>query len=360
MLPRGQGRIVNMASVAGLNGTGGGAAYIAAKHGVVGLTRQMAVVYSPRGITVNCVCPGPILTNLRQHSQEILGPDVPDMSGRGVAVNDDQVRGLVPLGRRGTVEDIASAVCYLASDEAGYITGHAHGRGRRLESQMITKFSVLYVGQIELDNVGLQGTPADDRRYANERLAEAFHTAKDVAQQMDELGYYCLWTAEHHFQREGYEVFPNLILLGTWLATQTQRLKFGCAFNILPMWHPLRLAEDYAFADIVTGGPRHHGRRPGLPHARGGDLRRADAGQQGQPGALRGADGGSPQGVQRGVVLPSREALHDPAGRRVPRLQAGATSPSSRGPSTGRWRSGSPSPPARRCPTSPSAASRAW
>jgi NAD(P)-dependent dehydrogenase (short-subunit alcohol dehydrogenase family) len=124
MLPRGRGRIVNMASVAGLNGTGGGAAYIAAKHGVVGLTRQMAVVYASRGITVNAVCPGAIPTGLREHSQAILGPDVPDMSGRGVAVNDDQVRAVVPAGRRGTVEDIASAVCYLASDAAGYITGH--------------------------------------------------------------------------------------------------------------------------------------------------------------------------------------------------------------------------------------------
>jgi NAD(P)-dependent dehydrogenase (short-subunit alcohol dehydrogenase family) len=125
MLPRGQGRIVNMASVAGLNGTGGGAAYIAAKHGVVGLTRQMAVVYSSRGVTINAVCPGPILTDLRRHSQAILGPGVPDMSGRGVAVSEEQVRGLVPAGRRGTVEDIASAVCYLASEEAGYVTGHA-------------------------------------------------------------------------------------------------------------------------------------------------------------------------------------------------------------------------------------------
>ena len=125
MLPRGRGRIVNMASVAGLNGTGGGAAYIAAKHGVVGLTRQMAVVYSSRGVTINAVCPGPILTDLRRHSQAILGPGVPDMSGRGVAVNDEQVRNLVPVGRRGTVEDIASAVCYLASEEAGYITGHS-------------------------------------------------------------------------------------------------------------------------------------------------------------------------------------------------------------------------------------------
>ena len=71
---------------------------------------------------------------------------------------------------------------------------------------------------------------------------------------MDRLGYDVLWTAEHHFQREGYECLPNLIQLGLWLATQTERLKFGCAFNILPMWHPVRMAEDYAMADIVTGG----------------------------------------------------------------------------------------------------------
>ena len=109
---------------------------------------------------------------------------------------------------------------------------------------MITKFSVLYVGQIELDNVGLDGTPANERRYSNEQLAEAFYTARDVAQLMDELGFYCLWTAEHRFQHEGYEVFPNLILLSTWLATQTQKLKLGCAFNVLPMWHPVRMAED--------------------------------------------------------------------------------------------------------------------
>ena len=119
---------------------------------------------------------------------------------------------------------------------------------------MITKFSVLYVGQIELDNIGRDGTPADARRYPNERLVEALWTARDIAQTMDELGYHALWTAEHHFQREGYEVFPNLIQLSLWLATQTRRLRLGCAFNILPMWHPIRLAEDYAMADIVTGG----------------------------------------------------------------------------------------------------------
>lgn len=125
MLPRKRGRIVNMASVAGLNGTGGGAAYIAAKHGVVGLTRQMAVQYGARGIRANCVCPGAIPTALRAHSQAILGPGVPDMSGRGVAVSDEMVRALVPVGVRGTPEDVANAVGFLASDAADYVNGHA-------------------------------------------------------------------------------------------------------------------------------------------------------------------------------------------------------------------------------------------
>jgi alkanesulfonate monooxygenase SsuD/methylene tetrahydromethanopterin reductase-like flavin-dependent oxidoreductase (luciferase family) len=119
---------------------------------------------------------------------------------------------------------------------------------------MIKNFHVLYVGQIALDNIGLAGTPANDRRYSDERLREVFATARDIARTMERLGYDVLWTAEHHFQREGYECFPNLIQLGLWLATQTKRLKLGCAFNVLPMWHPIRLAEDYAMADIVTDG----------------------------------------------------------------------------------------------------------
>ena len=119
---------------------------------------------------------------------------------------------------------------------------------------MIKRFSVLYVGQIDLENTGLEGTPADERRYPNERLVGAYDNAVALAKHMDELDYYCMWTAEHHFQREGYECFPNLILLGVHLAGLTKRLKFGGAFNVVPMWHPLRLAEDFAMADIMTGG----------------------------------------------------------------------------------------------------------
>ncbi len=119
---------------------------------------------------------------------------------------------------------------------------------------MIKRFSVLYVGQTDLENVGSDGTPADDRRYPNEHLVRPYRHAEELAVHMDELGFYCLWTAEHHFQREGYEVFPNLTLLGVHLAGMTRQLKFGAGFNIVPMWHPLRLAEDFAMADVMTGG----------------------------------------------------------------------------------------------------------
>jgi len=125
MLPRGSGRIINMASIAGLNGTGGGAAYIAAKHGVVGLTRQMAVVYSNKGITVNCVCPGIIPTNLRQHTTSVLGDSLSNLAARGLALSDDEVRRVVPAGVKGTSQDIANAVCFLASDDARYVSGHS-------------------------------------------------------------------------------------------------------------------------------------------------------------------------------------------------------------------------------------------
>jgi len=71
---------------------------------------------------------------------------------------------------------------------------------------------------------------------------------------MDELGYEALWLAEHHFQHEGYECIPNIPLLAVHIANHTRRLKIGCGFNITPTWHPIRLAEDYATADILTGG----------------------------------------------------------------------------------------------------------
>ena len=119
---------------------------------------------------------------------------------------------------------------------------------------MIKRFSVLYVGQIDFESVGPGSTPADERLYDNKRLVGAYDNAVNLAKHMDELGYYCMWTAEHHFQREGYECFPNLILLGVHLAGITKSLKFGSGFNVVPMWHPIRLAEDFAMADVLTGG----------------------------------------------------------------------------------------------------------
>ncbi len=120
---------------------------------------------------------------------------------------------------------------------------------------MLKYFSVLYAGHVlEGEGIGFDGTPANDRRYTNEQCTRAFHISADLAQHMESLGYDILWMAEHHFQREGYECIPNVLLLSLWLAQQTQRLKFGCGFNVLPMWHPLRLAEDFAMVDILTNG----------------------------------------------------------------------------------------------------------
>jgi len=97
-------------------------------------------------------------------------------------------------------------------------------------------------------------TPANERRYSNEHLASVFEKTETIAQCMDDHGFHTLWLAEHHFQHEGYEALPNILMIAVHLAHLTQRLRIGCGFNITPMWHPLRLAEDYATADILTKG----------------------------------------------------------------------------------------------------------
>ncbi|PKB79070.1 MAG: hypothetical protein BZY88_15175 [SAR202 cluster bacterium Io17-Chloro-G9] len=119
---------------------------------------------------------------------------------------------------------------------------------------MITQFGSLFAGHVDLENMGLDGTPVNERWLSDERLAGVFDKTEAIVLKMEELGYDTFWSAEHHFQREGYECLPNLLLLYVHLAHLTKNLKFGCGFNINPMWHPLRLAEDYATADILTGG----------------------------------------------------------------------------------------------------------
>jgi alkanesulfonate monooxygenase SsuD/methylene tetrahydromethanopterin reductase-like flavin-dependent oxidoreductase (luciferase family) len=119
---------------------------------------------------------------------------------------------------------------------------------------MITKFGSLFAGHVDLDNMGFDGTPVNDRWLDDGRLASVFDKTEAMVLKMEEMGFDTFWSAEHHFQREGYECIPNLLLLYVHLAHLTKRIKFGCGFNINPMWHPLRLAEDYATADILTGG----------------------------------------------------------------------------------------------------------
>ena len=119
---------------------------------------------------------------------------------------------------------------------------------------MITKFGTLFAGHVDLPEVGYDAPPVNSHWLSNEHLATVYAKTEAIAQFMDGAGYDTLWLAEHHFQREGYECISNLLMLGVHLAHLTEKLKFGGAFNIPPMWHPLRLAEDYATADILTGG----------------------------------------------------------------------------------------------------------
>ena len=119
---------------------------------------------------------------------------------------------------------------------------------------MINRFGSLFAGHIDLDDMGFDATPANDRFYSNERLASVFDKTDAIATTMDKKGYDTFWMAEHHFQREGYECIGNLLMESVHLCHITDNIKIGCGFNIAPMWHPLRLAEDFATADILTKG----------------------------------------------------------------------------------------------------------
>ncbi len=108
MLKQRAGRIINITSVVAETGNAGQANYVASKAGLIGLTRAIAVEVASRNITVNAIAPGFIATPMTDPlSQEIK----------------DKMKSMIPLGRFGTDRDVAAAIVFLASDEAGYITG---------------------------------------------------------------------------------------------------------------------------------------------------------------------------------------------------------------------------------------------
>jgi NAD(P)-dependent dehydrogenase (short-subunit alcohol dehydrogenase family) len=113
MVADGGGAIVNVASGAGLVGFAGLPAYVASKHGVVGLTRASALEYATQGIRINCVCPGTTRTPMLE---SFMGGD---------EQMEKIMRRSVPLGRLGRPEEIAAAVVWLCSDAASFVLGHA-------------------------------------------------------------------------------------------------------------------------------------------------------------------------------------------------------------------------------------------
>lgn len=116
MIEQGSGSIIHTSSGWGILGGDRAAAYCAAKGGLIVMAKAMAIDHGPNGVRVNCVCPGDVLT-----------PMLPDDAAKRGMAWDDYATGAAnrPLGRIGTVDDIANAVLYLASDEASFVTGEA-------------------------------------------------------------------------------------------------------------------------------------------------------------------------------------------------------------------------------------------
>lgn len=113
MLKQGGGAIVNNSSGAGIKGFKGGAAYVAAKHGVVGLTKAAALDYAALNVRINAVCPG------------IIDTPMMDRFSGGTAEGRRAVIAQEPVGRMGTPEEIGAAVVWLCSDAAAFVVGHA-------------------------------------------------------------------------------------------------------------------------------------------------------------------------------------------------------------------------------------------
>ena len=109
MMKKRWGRIVNVSSVVGLSGNAGQANYSASKAGLIGLTKSLAQELASRNITVNAVAPGFFATDMTARLDEAQRNDI--LTG-------------IPMGRMGELDELAAAICFLTSEEAGYITGH--------------------------------------------------------------------------------------------------------------------------------------------------------------------------------------------------------------------------------------------
>jgi alkanesulfonate monooxygenase SsuD/methylene tetrahydromethanopterin reductase-like flavin-dependent oxidoreductase (luciferase family) len=116
-----------------------------------------------------------------------------------------------------------------------------------------------FFGTVPMPDAGDPAVAPTARRYGNADVIACYENMLHWAATADDLGYDTMWLTEHHFQYEGYEVLPNLLMFGLHAASRTSALRFGQMFNVVPQWHPLRLAEDFALADILTGGRMEFG-----------------------------------------------------------------------------------------------------
>lgn len=109
-------------------------------------------------------------------------------------------------------------------------------------------------GGVEMNDASAGAPAPTDRRYSNKEVWEATMSMLDTGVAAEKYGYDSFWLTEHHFQYEGYEVIPNAMMFGAILAERTKKIKIGALFNIVPQWHPIRLAEDFAILHNLSEG----------------------------------------------------------------------------------------------------------
>ncbi len=116
------------------------------------------------------------------------------------------------------------------------------------------KLGLFDYGTVTMTDAGLAGPAAIERRFGSEDFADYYRHLVEDARHAEQCGFDSYWMTEHHFQHEGYEVVPNILMVSAVLAQHTMTLKFGALCNVIPQWHPLRFAEDFTIADLMSGG----------------------------------------------------------------------------------------------------------
>ena len=256
------GKIVNTASIVGREGFPSFVPYCVSKFGVIAITQGAARVLAEHNITVNVFAPGVVATPLwEQLDLDLM--EIGDSDRPGQAMEDFSAG--ILKGFAAVPIDIAGTARFLASTDSG-LHDRTGDHDRRWDgARMSLKFDPWY---------DFRNPP---QWYRNP--ADLYAETLDQISWADDLGFSCAWVSEHHFTEEGY--LPAVFSALAAMAMRTSKMRLGTSVLLAPLHHPLRLAEEAAVVDAISGGRLELGLAPG--------YRVAEFDTMGVPKSQRGA-----------------------------------------------------------------------